>query len=411
MPRFEKDTDSGIIFKSLMLNTTPERPFPMGDQPDDFNAANINEYICPKTGFGEMMKFFDTTKPALVLTLIVLSLVWFFPVKAQEKNPRNVIIIQAGGMGFDLLNAAERRKNGLNMKKFPVAGIMTTGGTTSTASDEASATTAIATGTYTKPGHVGVDKNGNKVHSALELAMESGKTTGLLTTGVVTQQTLAPWYAHRKDYRDMEALATDLSLSGVNVIIGGGRRFFKDREDEKNLVKVFHAKDYQVVEKARKLGRVREDKLLALVADQHLPGLQKRRENYLQDAWESAFKSMVRNEKGFFLVVDNPLISWSCMDENYDKALAEVLAMDQLAGAIWDYARSANNTLVIVTGIYEAGGLFFQQKGNNLQPGWNDDGITVKPVPVLAYGPGAGHFTGFYDRTRFFEKLKKAMGF
>src|SRR5438105_2501968 len=63
-------------------------------------------------------------------------------------------------------------------------------------SDQAAAASALATGTKVNNRAISVDPNGKPLSSILELARKSGRATGLVTNGSITNATCAAFYAH-----------------------------------------------------------------------------------------------------------------------------------------------------------------------------------------------------------------------
>ena len=90
----------------------------------------------------------------------------------------------------------------------------------------------------------------------------------------------------------------------------------------------------------------------------------------------------------------------------------EVLDFDRTVGKVFEWAAADGNTLVVVTADHETGGLTLV--GGALERGeivgkfstGNHSGVMV---PVYAFGPGAEAFTGIYENTDIFEKIKSLL--
>ena len=101
-------------------------------------------------------------------------------------------------------------------------------------------------------------------------------------------------------------------------------------------------------------------------------------------------------------------------DNNLPYVATEILNFDQVVGKALEFADRDGETLVIVTGDHETGGLTlvdgdYQQGYVAGQFSTNDH--TAIPVPVFAYGPGSGLFRGVYENTAIFSKILQAMGY
>ena len=76
------------------------------------------------------------------------------------------------------------------------------------------------------------------------------------------------------------------------------------------------------------------------------------------------------------------------------------------------FAELDGNTLVLVTADHETGGMTLVG-GNNedrsIQASFSTNSHTGVVVPVFAFGAGAENFTGFYDNTDFFPRIKELL--
>jgi alkaline phosphatase len=75
------------------------------------------------------------------------------------------------------------------------------------------------------------------------------------------------------------------------------------------------------------------------------------------------------------------------------------------------FAKKDGNTLVIVTGDHETGGLTipkYDRKGMHSRFTTYDH--TAVMVPVFAFGPGAENFSGIYENTEIQKKIVKLLG-
>ena len=100
-----------------------------------------------------------------------------------------------------------------------------------------------------------------------------------------------------------------------------------------------------------------------------------------------------------------------------DKALeiiGEVLDFDEAVGEALRFALKDKETLVIVTADHETGGMGINGGSiheGTIEAGYTTDGHTGVMVPVFAFGPGAGEFSGIYENTDLFFKMMEAYGF
>ena len=93
------------------------------------------------------------------------------------------------------------------------------------------------------------------------------------------------------------------------------------------------------------------------------------------------------------------------VDETVDFSNAVQVALD--------YAKTHDNTLVVVTADHETGGLTMidpQGKYTNIAFNYSTHSHTCLPVMVYAYGPGAEQFTGWMQNNDLKAKILKACG-
>jgi len=97
-------------------------------------------------------------------------------------------------------------------------------------------------------------------------------------------------------------------------------------------------------------------------------------------------------------------------DPNWLKA--EMLDFDATVAAALRFAESNGETLVIVTGDHECGGLGLNRTTNprNFEPAFSARLHSAAIVPVFAFGPQAGLFSGTYENTEIYFKMWKALG-
>ncbi|MEA5129580.1 MAG: alkaline phosphatase [Proteiniphilum sp.] len=336
--------------------------------------------------------------------------------KAEEKatpQVKNVIVMIGDGMGVAQVYAGLTANQGsLFLEKCQFVGFSKTYSASSYITDSAAGGTAIACGTKTKNGAIGVDPDGNPVKSMLEYAAENGLSTGVVVSCAVTHATPASFVAHQPSRKMEEEIAVDFVNSDLSVFIGGGKKYFTDRSDNENLLSELAAKGFQVVFNMDDIKKVTTGKLAGLVADEH-PAPYPERGEFLPEGVEAAINLLKNNDKGFCLMVEGSQIDWACHANDKDATIREMLDFDRAIKVAFDYADKDPNTLVIVTADHETGGLSLT--GGDLSTGeveanYGTKGHSAVMVPVFAYGAGAAEFAGIYQNTDIFTKVLKLYG-
>lgn len=339
---------------------------------------------------------------------------------AQKTEPqeapkvKNVIVMIGDGMGVSQVYAGlTANKGSLNLEKCQFVGFSKTYSASDYITDSAAGGTAIACGTKTKNGAIGVDMDGNPVKSMLEYAAENGLSTGVVSSCAVTHATPASFVAHQPSRKMEEEIAADFVNSDITVFIGGGKKFFDARSDKENLLDKLKAKDFQIALNMDEVKKISSGKLAGLVADEH-PDTYPERGEFLPESVQAAINILKNNEKGFFLMVEGSQIDWACHGNEKDQTVKEVLDFDRAIKVAFDYAAQDPNTLVVITADHETGGMSLT--GGDMEKGevkaeYGTKGHTSVMVPVFAYGAGAVEFAGIYQNSDILPKVLKLYGF
>ncbi len=357
-----------------------------------------------------------TMKFKLFFAVGIVCMVMASSCKTEPDVPKvkNIIILIGDGMGTAQIYAGMTANKGrLNIEKFPVIGFQKTYSANSYVTDSGASGTAIATGKKTKNGSIAVDTFGKPVKTILEYAEDHGYATGLVVTSTITHATPASFIAHNVNRGDYESIAGDFLKTDFELIIGGGEDHFDKREDSLNLIDSFEMKGYSFVRDLSEIGDS-PDKIICLPAKEALPPMGERDENYLPDATRIAVNFLKKSGDGFFLMVEGSQIDWAAHGNNSEGVIAEVLDFDNAVGEALKFATKDKETLVIVTADHETGGMAIN--GGSIQDGtveaaFTTDGHTGVMVPVFAFGPGSGQFSGIYQNTDLFYKMMEAYGF
>ncbi len=336
--------------------------------------------------------------------------------KVKSKNEiRNVILMIGDGMGLaTLYSAMSVSEQPLSIERCPETGLAETYSADNYITDSAAAGTALASGNKTKNGVIGMDAQGNRVKSILEIAESNGLATGVVSTSSVTHATPASFVAHQSSRGSYEDIARDFLNTGIDVFIGGGYDHFAKRKDSLNLLDSLTKRGYDVESSMDKILKSTSLKLAGLTAPDQNPYRLKGRGDMLPNASGKAIDILSKNRKGFFLMIEGSQIDWAAHANAADTLLDETLDFDKTIGLVLDFAAKDGHTLVVITADHETGGVTLV--GGNLTTrqvkiAFGTKGHTAVAAPVYAFGPGAEKFSGIYDNTDIFKKIFAAYGF
>lgn len=335
-------------------------------------------------------------------------------------QPKNIILMIGDGMGLAQVSSAiYENKKAANLERFHHIGFHKSYASGELITDSAAGATAFACGIKTYNGAIGVNVDTIAQQSILEEAEEKGLATGLVATAFIVHATPAAFFGHQPIRTFHEAIAADLLELDVDLIIGGGMKYFSRREtDERDLYRELQAKGYTVSNymeiPLEKIDLRSAKKIVHFTADRHPVPVSAGR-NYLPFATKLAprFLRAVNDNKGFLLMVEGSQIDWAGHGNEGQLMIEETLDFDRAIGEALDFAKADGNTLVIVTADHETGGLAINpgsSKGN-IQTAFTTNGHTATLVPVFAYGPGAENFKGIYENTAIYHKMRRLLGF
>lgn len=151
----------------------------------------------------------------------------------------------------------------------------------------------------------------------------------------------------------------------------------------------------------------------------------------LEAMTEKAVDVLSRNEKGFFLVVEEEAVDEQAHANNGAMTIEAVQLMDQAVAVAKQFAEQRNDTLVITTADHETGGMAIEDTGMRDETGtppstedgpfdvadsqfqftvdWTTTGHTNVDVPLTAMGPGSERLTGYYENTFVHQVMREAL--
>ena len=348
-------------------------------------------------------------KNLLLLLFLCTSVIgWAQTPLANQKKPKNIILLIGDGMGLSQVSAGFYFNDETsNFERFTNIGLIKSSSSAELVTDSAAGATAFASGVKSYNGAVGVDSDTNSVPTIIELLSKRNYATGVISTSSVVHATPAAFYAHVFRRSMYEAIAENLAKSEVDFIAGGGSQFFDRREDGKDLFEDFRKNNFEIHTESLP-DKVSKKKQLILLADNAMPKMIEGRGNFLPESTQLGIDYLSANKQGFFLVVEGSQIDWGGHGNEADYLIGEQLDFDKTIGVALDFAKKNGETLVIVTADHETGGFTLaasENDYNTIKPSFSTGGHSATLIPVFAYGPGASSFNGIYENTEIFHKM------
>lgn len=360
-----------------------------------------------------------------IATLLLASLAFSSCQQTSTKAPEQpgkIIFLIGDGMGLSAVSTGFYfGEEPSQFKRFKHIGLQRTSSATHKVTDSAASGTALATGTKTYNGAIGVDTLKASHQNIAELTAAMGWSTGVVATSTITHATPASFFGHVEQRSMEETLALQLLDSEIDFFAGGGLKAFTMRSDSLDILPKASEKGFIVDTTALAATGTLEagQKYGFLLANGGMPSMVNGRGDFLPRATKLAIEQLSKNEEGFFLMVEGSQIDWAGHANDAKYLVGEMLDFEQVIAAALDFAEKDGNTLVVVTADHETGGLSLSAKldeetGNRdykeVGPDFATSSHSATLIPVFAYGPGAEQFMGIYENTDIFEKMAALSG-
>ena len=259
-------------------------------------------------------------------------------------------------------------KNNLTMMNFPIAGSAQTYDSTSFAPDSASTATSIATGNKTWSGSINVSEDFTQTYETIaeKLKAQKDMKIGILSTVNLNHATPAAFYAHQASRSSYYDIGLEMIDSGFDYFAGGGLLQPTGKEkDKEDLYALAEAAGYKVVQTQAEAEALKAEDGKVIAIDEHLADssamsyeLDRAEEEWaLADYVEKGIE-VLDNDNGFFMMVEGGKIDWACHANDAASTITDTIALDNaVEKAVEFYNEHPEETLIIVTGDHETGGL------------------------------------------------------
>ena len=345
----------------------------------------------------------ETMKKIGLAVVFVTTMFTLAATAAFASNPKYVFFFLGDGMANAQIQATEaylttangdsatlatdlqKSENRLKMTQMPVHGMQMTYDAYALMTDSASSATAFSCGIKTKSGVINMNPESSVSYkSVAQLAHEKGMKVGVISSVSLDHATPAAYYASvpsRDNYADIEI---QLAESGYEFFGGGGMKKYDTDEAVQTAIE---ENGYTILndrESIMALNNEPMDKVICInpwlqdssampyaidrpetnvslaemtqVAISVLHG-DSEEQNNKNSSWKKN-RSRQNSRNGFFLMVEGGKIDWACHANDAMAAIGDTLAFDDAVGvALEFYKKYPNDTLIIVTGDHETGGM------------------------------------------------------
>ena len=306
---------------------------------------------------------------------------------AEVQKPKYIFLFIGDGMSYPQIQSASyylganASGNGVETTKlsfmnYPVAGSAQTYDSTSFCPDSASTATSISTGEKTHSGVINMDTTKTIAFETIseKLKEQLGYKVGVLTTVNLNHATPAAFYAHQASRSNYYEIGQELIASGFDYFAGGGLLSPEGKNNDlPNLYDVAEESGYTVVNTQAEISEVTAKTGKVIVIDENLADGDAmdydmdREEGQLQLAdYVKKGIEVLDNETGFFMMVEGGKIDWACHANDAAASINDTIAFDKAVQEAYKfYEEHPTETLILVTGDHETGGLTIGFAGTN----------------------------------------------
>lgn len=299
------------------------------------------------------------------------------PPGTAQQRPRNVIVLYADGVAATQLEFGRYSSRALRNAGFAATdsvlgqgsiGLLTTHAYESFATDSAATASAMSTGVKTTIGAIGVGPDGRPGRTAAEAAKAEGKRVGLVTTAEVYDASPAAFSVHARNRAEVAAIVDQYLALEPDVLLGGGSDQFLPegapggrRKDRRDVLAAFAAKGYAVARNAAELRAAGGPRLLGLFADDAMD-FEIDRAATAQPSYAEMVAAALKaledgSPRGFFLFAENENTDTAGHRNDAAALMRDLWAFDEGVRVALEFQRRHPDTLVVVTGDHETGGL------------------------------------------------------
>lgn len=318
----------------------------------------------------------------------------------------------------------------LRFTQFPYLGLATTYSANASITCSSAAGTAIACGTKTNNGMVGMDPEGNHLKSMAFDLKEDGYKIGIMSSVPINHATPSSFYAHNKQRSAHYELSQEIPASGFEFFGGAGFLDYRGKDGKAEATDAYLEKNgYKVCYGAEEFSATADgcEKIVFCQPSDRKTDA----EQYTTDEKEEADASLAEivklamdflgDEEPFFIMCEGGAIDWEAHSNKTMGTIHETIEFDKAVEVAYQfYLAHPDETLIVVTADHETGGIALGANGGGsvidwarleqaeeetkelnakCSIGWTTGGHTGAPVPTYAIGKGAEKFCGRYDNT------------
>jgi len=311
----------------------------------------------------------------IILIAIIGIIIYFF---IKPTKPKYIFLFIGDGMSSAQVELTEIYENSieykepinqevLNFTNFESVSLRKNYSKDNYVPDSAASGTALASGLITYNGSINTDYDGSEKKPLTYDIKEKNKKIGIITTVPLNHATPAAFYAgavHRGDY---DNIAYDLVDSNFDYFAGGNFTLYNTSYND--IITYATNKGYNIIDTEEKLNNISKDNknivISPITIDGSLPfAIDNKTDFNLANYVKKAIETL-DNKNGFFIMAESGLIDYAGHNNDARSVISEVQELENAVEVALQFAKKhPKETLIIVTGDHETGGLTLGQDAN-----------------------------------------------
>lgn len=304
-----------------------------------------------------------------------------------KEEIKNIILIIGDGMGIEHISAGElfEGKN-FEFTNWQYTSVntdsVTTAGQAAVLTDSAAAGTALATGSLTVNGRIGIDHKGNEVDTILDEALANDKATGVVTTDTLFGATPSAFSAHNLSRNASDALVLSQLKSGVDLLCGHIDSKCTSRKNEIEDAGYEYCDNFSNI----------DDTLSADKAYWQFSLAGTTATTELCDVAVKALDFLDKDEDGFVLMIEQAYIDKYSHNNDFAGMVDSMVSLNDTVDAILEWLGDRTDTAILITADHETGGLtvssdkLFSKSHGGVYYKWSKTDHTNSKVGLFVYG-------------------------
>ena len=326
------------------------------------------------------------------------------PEPEPEKTPiKNLILIIGDGMGPEHIAAGQLGSGSVyDFTKWQNVNVNTDSvnhqGYAGILTDSAAGATALATGSLTINGYLGMDHKQKTLDTILDLAKANGKATGIITTDYLYGATPAGFSAHANDRKNYDAITQTQAASDVDFLCGlrNDNHYLSYQSLLASSGYYFSNNLADLQQKPHELEKLYLTLNIENGAKDSLP---------LSVIASMAIPFLASDEDGFVLIIEQAHIDKYSHSNDIEGVVRAMNSLAETVDLVMDWVGDREDTAVLVTADHETGGLTvsssstfpdaYVSASGSFAYAFSDTGHTDQQVKLFVYGfaPVFGDYT------------------